>query len=615
MAPYPSAHQSSASFSLNAAAYPKIVFVHPGDVGSVVTRWVTFFNQALYMRNYENFGTLFFEESYWRDQLCFSWDFRTLNGPQRIRRFLERSLQPAYSSTLSIDDSDMSRQPRVVAIDPRGSIQCIQAFLDIDIAFGNGRGVVRLLQDAKDKSWKAYTLCTSLREIRHGIKLMEYRRPSGINRGLDKTWQEQRTAEENFQDERQPTVLIIGAGQCGLLCAARLRQLNISSLVVDRNKRIGDNWRNRYRTLVLHDPVWYNHLPYLPFPENWPVFTPKDKLSEWMEFYSCVMELNVWTSTQLKKVKWKETEWEVTLVRSLIDGTIQTRKFFPRHIIMATGQAGEANIPSIPGIESFDRSRICHSSQFSGARDSNGARRAVVVGSGNSAHDIAQDFYHHGYHVTMLQRSSTCVDPTRYLKGKGLYMENGPSTEDADLLTQSLPTPVMKRNEIEVTRRLNIDHNDFFDGLMKAGFKLNNGPDGAGRKLKFLESGGGYYINVGASQLIIDGHIKIVHGQEVVRFSPTGLVLTDGSELKADEIVFATGYKCMRQTARGIFGNQVASKLTEVWGLDEEGELKSVWRRSGHPGLWFAAGNLALARYYSRLLALQIQAVEEGLMR
>ena len=132
--------------------------------------------------------------------------------------------------------------------------------------------------------------------------------------------------------------------------------------------------------------------------------------------------------------------------------------------------------------------------------------------------------------------------------------------------------------------------------------------------MKYLEHGGGYYIDTGASQLIIDGHIKIEQSREVREITARGLILVDGTELLADEIIFATGYKDMRDTSRKMFGDKFADQLKDVWGLDEEGELKSVWRRSGHAGFWFAGGNLALSRYYSRMLALQIKAVEEGSM-
>lgn len=130
--------------------------------------------------------------------------------------------------------------------------------------------------------------------------------------------------------------------------------------------------------------------------------------------------------------------------------------------------------------------------------------------------------------------------------------------------------------------------------------------------MKYFQRGGGYYIDVGASQLIVDGKIKIKQGQEIAEIVPNGMKFADGTELPADEIIFATGYKNMRTQARTIFGEELASQVKDVWGFDEEGEVRTIWRKTGHPGFWFFGGNLALCRYWSRMLALQIKALEEG---
>jgi hypothetical protein len=79
---------------------------------------------------------------------------------------------------------------------------------------------------------------------------------------------------------------------------ARLRRLNVPAIIIEKNERPGDSWRKRYKSLCLHDPVWYDHLPYLPFPEHWPVFSSKDKIADWLEMYTRVMELNYWGSTE-----------------------------------------------------------------------------------------------------------------------------------------------------------------------------------------------------------------------------------------------------------------------------------------------------------------------------
>lgn len=394
--------------------------------------------------------------------------------------------------------------------------------------------------------------------------------------------------------------------------------LNVPTLIVDFNDNVGDNWRKRYHQLVLHDPVWIDHLPYLPFPDWWPVFTPKDKLADFFESYAKLLELNVWMKTTVESGSWDESEkrWSVTVKRTLPDGSAETRTLRPKHIIQSTGHSGKANIPDIKGWDSFKGDIICHSAQFPGAKPNSQGKKAIVVGACNSSHDICQDYYEKGYEVTMVQRSSTCVVSSESICKISLavqYEEGGPPTEDADLLSWGTPSEVLKAVHYEITKLHQEKDRATLEGLAKAGFKVDKGPDDCGLYIKYFQRGGGYYIDVGASQLIIDGKIKVKQGQEITEVLPNGLKFADGTELEADEIIFATGYQNMRTQARGIFGDEVADKLGDIWGLDESGEFRALWRNSGHPGFWFHGGNLAICRYYSRVLALQIKAQLERL--
>lgn len=394
--------------------------------------------------------------------------------------------------------------------------------------------------------------------------------------------------------------------------------LNVDTLVVDNEDRIGDSWRRRYHHLVLHDPVWFDHMPYLQFPPNWPIFTPKDKMGEFFESYAKLLELNVWPKTDLKSSSWDEgkREWTIVLERRKDDGTVETRKFHPHHVIQATGHSGKKHYPTFKGMERFKGERICHSADFPGPNPASRGKKAVVVGSCNSGHDIAQYYYENGYDTTMVQRSSTCVVSSQSITEialKALYAEDGPPVEDADLLLWALPSEQFKTTEIKTTAAQNKNDAEVLDGLAKAGFKVDKGPNEAGLLFKYLQRGGGYYINVGGSQLIAEGKIKVKQGQEITEVLPDGLKFADGTELAADEIIFATGYENMRTQARIIFGDELADRVGDVWGFDREGEMRTIWRRTGHPGFWFMGGNLALCRYYSRLLALQIKALEEDI--
>ena len=590
----------------------------PSDPITLADEVIKSFNDALTAEDVVGVANLFLDDSYWRDHLALSWDLHTLKSQAKIKDFLQQN--GCQLKSIEADESSAFRTAHVAPFDGIGEHKGVELFITFTTKVGTGRGTMRLSQNANRK-WKIFSLFTSLENITGHEETVKSRRPQGVEHGGKpdrKNWLEHRTAESNFDEDRDPTVLIVGAGQGGLTIAARLKMLGIDTLLVDRNNSIGDNWRNRYHQLVLHDPVWYDHMPYLNFPSHWPIFTPKDKLAEWFAMYAKALELNVWMQASITKSSWdeKKGQWTVTVERTKPDGSKETRTFHPHHVVQATGHSGKKNFPQIPGMDEFKGSRLCHSSEFSGAKPNSNGKKAVVVGCCNSGHDISQTFYENGYDITMVQRSTTCVVSSASITEiglKGLYDEMGPPVEDADLWLYGTPSSVLKLVQVKVTALQAENDKKVLDGLEKAGFKLDRGPDDAGLFMKYFQRGGGYYIDVGASQLIADGKIKIKQGQEIEKVMPNGLKFADGSELEADEIIFATGYQNMRSEARGIFGDELADKVGNVWGFDEEGEMRTIWRGSGHKGFWFMGGNLALCRYYSRLVALQIKARLEGL--
>lgn len=143
----------------------------------------------------------------------------------------------------------------------------------------------------------------------------------------------------------------------------------------------------------------------------------------------------------------------------------------------------------------------------------------------------------------------------------GLYEEGGPETEDADLLFMSIPNAMLKRMHQDATVEICKRDEALLRGLDQAGFKLDDGPDDAGFFMKYFQRGGGYYIDVGCSQLIIDGKIKVKQGQEIEEVKSNGVLFADGEFIEADDIVFATGYENMRGTARKIFGDELAERV------------------------------------------------------
>ncbi|KAF9887104.1 hypothetical protein FE257_010598 [Aspergillus nanangensis] len=599
------------SFNVPVGKFPATCTSTNIDPDKVVSAVLDQLNAAAAQNDVPTIANLFLEDGFWRDHLALSLDLHTVKGRENITTFLNTNRRLLK---VELDRSSAFHAPHVGPIDAFGDVIGVEFFINATTEVGNAKGIVRLAE--KDGDWKIFTFFTCLVELNGAEENVNHRRPVGVQHGEQpdrQNWQDRRTSESNFETQN-PTVLIIGAGQAGLSIAARLKMLKIDALIIDKEDRIGDNWRSRYHQLVLHDPVWFDHMPYLPFPSNWPVFTPKDKLAEFFECYTKLLELNVWTQTTLESSSWSDAthEWTISLQRRIgPDDNVETRIVHPRHVIQATGHSGKMNLPLFKGVEGFRGDRICHSAEFPGAGTSSRGKKAVVVGSCNSGHDIAQDYHEKGYEVTMVQRSSTTVVSSSAIVNiglKGLYEENGPATDDADLFLWSIPSELFKAQQVKVTAVQNQHDKETLDGLERAGFQVDRGPDDAGLLMKYLQRGGGYYIDVGASQLIIDGKIKVKQGQEIKEILPHGILFADGTQLEADEIVFATGYQNMRTQARALFGDAVADRVGDVWGMDAEGEMRTMWRRSGHPGLWFMGGNLALCRYYSRLLAMQIKA-------
>ncbi|KAE8146003.1 hypothetical protein BDV25DRAFT_144132 [Aspergillus avenaceus] len=583
---------------------------------AIAQQWITNLEALLARGDFSQLSELFHGESWWRDMLALDWDMHTIQNCESIIDYLRNNQPRAQLSALRLQHEGKF-QPTLER--PVEGLRWISSMFFFQSRVGRGAGVLRLTQGAAG-TWKAYSIYTSLQEFKKFEEPLGSRRaegtiesmPGGLSKG---NWLERRQRQFDFMDE-EPTTLVVGAGQAGLNMGARLQSLGVSCLIIDRNERIGDNWRKRYRTLVTHDPAEFTHMAYLPFPKNWPQFTPKDKLGDWFEAYASMMELNVWLSSTIKSATYDDAErqWTVTVAR----GDSSERSLHPRHLIWCTGHSGEAKVPTFPGQSQF-KGTVYHGSQHDDAskHDVKG-KKVVVVGTGNSGHDIAQNFYENGAQVTMLQRRGTYVITAEkgvFMMHEGLHEDNGPPTEEADIMAESLPYPVKFALDVHFTKRAYEAERDVLEGLQKAGFELDFGIDGAGISRAYMTRGGGYYIDVGCSPLIADGKIKVKRSPEgISSFDERGLLLKDGSSLEADIVVLATGYDNMRTTVRKVLGDQVADRCKDVWDLDEEGEVNAMWRPSGHPGFWYHGGNLALCRIYSKFLALQIKAIEAGLV-
>ena len=569
-------------------------------------------DEALTQNDIEAALELFADECYWRDMLAFTWNIKTAEGKNGIRDMLSECLEQA--------------QPHAWALNARESVTetdgVIEAWFEFETEVARGSGFMRI------RDGLIWTLLTTMDELKGYEEATGTARPLGAKHGDDQgkpTWKEERDHElASLGVDTQPYVLIIGGGQGGIALGARLRQLGVPALIIEKNERAGDSWRKRYKSLCLHDPVWYDHLPYIKFPRNWPVFAPKDKIGDWLEMYARVMELNYWGSTEARRASYDEASgtWTVEVER---DGQTITLK--PRQLVLATGMSAKANVPDIEGQDVFTGVQQ-HSSEHPGP-DGMTDKKVAVIGSNNSAHDICAALAENGGDVTMIQRSSTHISRSeslmKYALGP-LYSEealaNGITTEKADMLFASIPYAILADFQKPLFDEIRRVDADFYNQLEKAGFMLDFGADDSGLFMKYLRRASGYYIDVGASQMIIDGRIKLESGAEVARLTENSVQLEDGREIPADVVIYATGYGSMNGWAADLISQEVADKVGKVWGLGSdtpkdpgpwEGEQRNMWKPTQQEALWFHGGNLAQSRFYSHFLALQLKARMEGI--
>ncbi|MEY8877528.1 MAG: NAD(P)/FAD-dependent oxidoreductase [Leptothrix sp. (in: b-proteobacteria)] len=574
------------------------------------TAWLARFEAAQAARDLDACVALFGAESYWRDLVSYTWNIRTQEGPDAIRAMLAERLTLVQPSHFQLE-GEASEAGGVT-----------EAWFTFETDVARGRGHLRLQGEL------AWTFLTTMTELKGFEEKKGPRRIMGAEHGVHagrQTWLEKRQHEQTTLGySEQPEVVIIGGGQGGIGLGARLRRLGVPTIIIEKNARAGDSWRNRYKSLCLHDPVWYDHLPYMPFPDDWPVFCPKDKIGDWLEMYTKVMELNYWGSTLAEKARWDEAtqRWEVRVVR---DGQPVTLR--PRQLVFALGVSGYANVPKIAGAETFEGQQH-HSSKHPGG-DAWRGKKAVVLGSNNSAHDICADLWENGADVTMLQRSSTHIAPSAALMELalgGLYSEqavaSGVTTDKADLIFASVPYKIMHTFHIPVYEEMKKREADLYGRLEQAGFMLDFGEDGSGLFMKYLRRGSGYYIDVGASELVANGSIKLKSRVNIERINPKSVLLTDGTELPCDLLVYATGYGSMNSWLADLISPEVADQVGKCWGLGSattkdpgpwEGELRNMWKPTQVPNLWIHGGNLHQSRHYSQFLALQLKARMEGL--
>ncbi|XAS74148.1 NAD(P)/FAD-dependent oxidoreductase [Micrococcaceae bacterium Sec5.1] len=560
--------------------------------------WLSSFSEVLNSKSLAGLSELFVEDSHWRDMGAFTWDLGAVSGFDAIKKLMEASVASLKPVNLELAANRPAPVPVV-----RSGREVVEAYFSFTTDTGIGSGLVRLVET--EFGLKAWVLLTRLESVAGAEKYGRGNRPKGA--GFDRTsglsWHEVRRNRSSYVDY-DPEVLVVGGGHHGLFSAVNLQKLGVDVLVVDRLPRVGDNWRTRYASLALHNKTDMCHFPGLPFPDSYPEYLPKDLLADWFEIYVEAMQLNYWNSTELIGGEYDETagHWRVTL--RLSDGSERTMS--PRHIVMATGGVGgRPRIPTLPGLDSF-RGDIFHTAKFRSGEEHAG-KRVLVVGVGTSGHDTARELHLNGAKVAMLQRNPVTVVKleTTELVYPPAYFDGTP-LEEADFMSMAgFIHPLLKDASRQIGKVCTERDRELLDALERAGLRIDEPENGFLWKL--YERFAGYYFNVGASDLIISGDIRVHQTQDVQSFVPEGVAFADGKIEEFDTVVLATGYLNQRLETETLFGTEIANKVGDIGGFDEVGELRNTYKPTAQSGLWFTSSGLASGRQLSPHMAAMIK--------
>ncbi|KPI39014.1 putative indole-3-pyruvate monooxygenase YUCCA4 [Cyphellophora attinorum] len=616
------------------------------DANEVASLWLKRLQKAFDANYFANLDALFLDECWWRDQIALSWDTRAAHGLVDLRKYLSASdhgltrLQPMKSGGL-----------KPVLLD-NGGLVWIQTGFTFIAKYGVGEGILHLVNVAKDQ-WKAWLVLTQLQRLHeeghpdwdinvNGIAASALKEPvpPGMNGTTNNSSATHHTDANDNGDhtkhEPDYQVIIIGAGQSGLALAAHLKNRGITYLIIDKQTRIGDSWRARYKTITSHTPTYTDHYPFLRFPEDYPKWLNQEKITNWQEGYARIMELNLRLGTEVTHVDFDDANKKYTL--SLGYGCLSQQHTKPkaltcRHLVLCTGMFSTNPItPAFPSQSSF-KGQIYHAKYHKSATTIHDLanKKIAIIGAGTSAHDIAEDFAANGPvgSITMIQRGAIFAvsRPSMERHLTGMWDSSSPSglsTAEADLLSHSFPFPVLRTMSIGQTMQMCAEEKDTLDKLAARGMRLKRGETGEGMIDHQFIKGGHFYIDQGAWRHLVEGAIKVASCDGGVEdIDERGVVLADGRVIQADVVILATGYERCWTYVRDLLGEETLDRVSggvskdggkkDFGGLDEESERVGWWRPTGQKGLWYMTGSFLLVRQFSALVALQIDAVERGL--
>ncbi|KAK0934573.1 hypothetical protein LTR29_013839 [Friedmanniomyces endolithicus] len=552
------------------------------------------------------------EDAIWRDLLSFTGTYRTFYSRKTVFATLQKLSKEKQRSPFALEGSE----PRI------GRTVDGTSWLDINVScstsenglVGECKGTVSVVL-CEDGEWRIWMLRTWLESFEgHGHP--DVLEPvTAVSNGAGHESADTHTngaSDGSAMNGDGPTtdydVIVVGGGQAGLSTAGRLKALGVRYILLERRPEIGDVWNTRYESLRWHTSKHYGSLPFgHTYPEEDDYMLPAKRIGACHRAWAEKFGINVQTSTAVESARWDKStaSWTVTA-----SSTTGKQTLTARNLVLTIGVGHLTPVlpawatPPQVSASNF-HGTILHGSAYRSCAPFAG-KPGLVVGTANTAHDVAEDMANAGMHPTMLQRGSTFVFPAEWLhRAEDAHYHPSMDPADADRESFTYPNKIM-REMINRAVWSGIRRSpERFDALEREGFKVDRfGDIYDNLYVRF----GGHYVDIGASARIAGGEIR-VNTKSVRGLTETGVVFEDGSELAAELVVLCTGFDHdFRHDAAEIVGHEVADQMDDFWNVDAEGEVRGHAKFAGHPNLYYHGGDIRMGRFFSRFVALQIQA-------
>jgi len=305
--------------------------------------------------------------------------------------------------------------------------------------------------------------------------------------------------------------IIIGAGPAGLAVAGRMRKANLDFEVLEQTDKIAWSWHNHYDRLLLHTVKQLSHLPHLPFPEDYPLYVPRQKLVDYLESYAKHFNIKPQFNSTVNSIKNIEGSWQIS--------TNESKNFIADNVIIATGVNRVPHVPVWKGQDNF-KGEIVHSRNYKNAKPFKN-QKVLVIGMGNTGAELALDLSENNIETTLAVRSPITIVP-RDVNGRPVQLTAKKLAKIPFGIGDWLGTQIRKV---------------IIGDLTKYGVPLSKKHP----TVQLRETGKTPVIDLGTVEHIKQGKIKII--QKINEFYSNGVVLENGEKREFDTIILATGYR------------------------------------------------------------------------